>query len=101
MSTGSAPKGNISGKVTYRGKLLRSGVVLFFLRRDIQRVGGSKIKSDGTYKLELFPVGEAIITVVDAPLEIPPRYENRSTTPLSYTVEYGPDNIFNINLEDE
>jgi hypothetical protein len=55
-------KGEVSGKVTYRGKPLPGGAVTFFGPGD-QMVGSAAISPDGDYRIPKVPVGPVRITV--------------------------------------
>jgi hypothetical protein len=55
-------KGEVSGKVTYRGKPLPAGAVTFFGPGD-QMVGSAAIFADGAYRIPKVPVGPVRITV--------------------------------------
>ena len=113
------PVGLVSGTVTFNGKVLSSGTVLFHGADG--NVGHAIIAEDGGYEMSDAPVGAARITVVSharAPLglpsaskphpdaiaglpkvdepprdgkftAIPPRYQDVVSSPLTYTVQTG------------
>jgi len=54
--------GNLSGTVRLNGNPVTGGDLAFFSAK-LERVGGAKIKPDGTYEALSLPLGEAIITV--------------------------------------
>jgi hypothetical protein len=63
------PKGDVSGKVTFRGKPLPAGSVTFFSSEG-QVVGSSQISHEGDYAMTRLPAGPVKISVT-APLTIP------------------------------
>jgi hypothetical protein len=54
--------GSIAGTVTYQGRPLPTGRVMFHWPNDTE-VRSSRIAADGTYRLEAVPVGSVTITV--------------------------------------
>jgi len=62
-TVGCASKGNISGKVLYRGKPLPGGTVTFFSVEGKGAAFPSPIQGDGSYSLRQVPPGEVKITV--------------------------------------
>jgi hypothetical protein len=98
--------GTVSGVVTYQGKPVTTGTVLF-LGADKVPVR-APILNDGSYQVTNVPVGEAKIAVMVPPPSPPPRkddpnpprpsqpttairpnYMNAETSGLSYTVTTG------------
>jgi hypothetical protein len=59
---GGGPKGIVTGKISYRGKSLKSGTVTFTPENG-PAVGGP-IDSEGSYRVEKIPPGMAKISVV-------------------------------------
>jgi hypothetical protein len=55
------PKGSVSGKVTYQGKPLTAGFVLFTPEKG--SVVDARIDNEGNYRAENIPVGTAKISV--------------------------------------
>ncbi len=62
LATGCSSHATISGKVTYLGKPLTGGIVLF-VSADGKGTGRATIGSDGSYKIEKMPLGLAKIAV--------------------------------------
>ena len=121
---GGRGQGNISGKVTYKGKPVCSGTVVICTPN--APAVAAEIKEDGTYKCLNVLVGEAKVGVVspndaaearetasqkpgiayegpkfDAKkwFPIPAKYATYQGSPLSTSVKDG-ENTFDINLED-
>ena len=114
------PKGKVSGKVTFEGKPVPSGQVMFMGPDGVPHMG--EIQPEGTYEVANLPYGEAIVTVarllgVDEyqdklraarekgrPLPSPPttvlpaHYDDPHTTPLRFKVE-APTGRFDISLK--
>jgi hypothetical protein len=63
-------EGTVTGKVYYKGELLRAGSVNFFPESGKGGVGGP-IGNDGTYTVYKVPRGQAKVSVVSASSEIP------------------------------
>lgn len=86
-------KGNVSGVVTYRGKPLTYGTVVFVGSDDIPV--RALIDNDGHYQATKVPVGDAKIAVQTPPspsepaAAIPQKYLNAETSDLTYTVSSG------------
>ena len=120
LAQGCGPaKGKVSGKVTFEGKPVPSGQVMFMGQDGVPRQ--AEIQPDGTYEVANLPFGEAIVTVSrllgtdeyhanlkaareqGKPLPsppttvLPPRYDDPHTTPLRFRVE-GPTGTFDIAL---
>jgi hypothetical protein len=75
------PTAPVEGLVTYKGKPVTRGKVVFF-HKQLGLSGGSNIGPDGRYKLQA-PVGTCQIAVQsreDAPSEVP----NRPDAPINY-----------------
>jgi hypothetical protein len=101
--------GQVSGKVTYRGKPLPSGSVLFFnAKGDV--VGRSAIAPDGLYVMTGVPAGSVKVAVTSHEhvppglggvpgdyVPIPRRYEKAETSGLEHTVTPG-SHTFNLDL---
>lgn len=115
---GGPAKGQVSGKVTFRGQPVTEGKVTF-LPQGPGNPAEADLQSDGSYRVETIDggliVGDYLVLInppvilVDtdpgksppSPMEkpvknIPPRYRNQGT-PLKVTVEPGP-NTFNFDL---
>jgi hypothetical protein len=118
------PKGNVSGKVTYQGKPLPSGTIVFLGPDD--RPVNSSIGGDGSYQVQGVTVGTARITVEtpwefakaqrknapklppDAPpmansmmiqaIEIPKKYGDPQQSGVTYDVQKGAQ-VHDIDLE--
>ncbi|MBV9125200.1 MAG: hypothetical protein JO112_17730 [Planctomycetes bacterium] len=60
--------GNVSGKVTFQGRPLPAGTILFY--HGINGVASSDIKPDGTYRVSNVSVGTAKIEI-QVPMNIP------------------------------
>jgi hypothetical protein len=117
------PKGQVTGKVTYKGELLRTGTVAFFGPGD--QTDSAPIGSDGTYKASKVPMGDVKVTVsTPAPgptveqakknpmmrrknfvpktdektISIPKKYSDPSRSQLSLTVTQG-SQPFDIDLK--
>ncbi len=105
--------GEVSGTVSYQGKLLPSGTVTFF-NQDNQIVGASSINA-GKYTIRKVPAGPVKITVITLPasekgtvekskvapppkgmpvppesIAIPSKYGNPEQSGLTYEVRSGP-----------
>jgi hypothetical protein len=119
--------GTVSGKVTYKGKPLTSGTVVFMGDKNV--TAQSPIDSEGRYSLKI-AAGPAKITVAvptpvsvpagqrmmdpskmgasdktvekskpsEKPVRIPAKYTDPSGTPLTYTVQSG-NQEHDINLD--
>jgi hypothetical protein len=120
--TGCGRRGDVAGKVTYKGKPLVFGTVQFEGSDHLVKQGN--INSDGTYSVRGVTTGEAKIAVssinpsssdfqVRGPVQvqkahprpevkgwfpIPQEYQNLSKPKLSYTVNSG-QNTFDIELK--
>lgn len=113
--------GDVSGKVTYKGKPLAFGSVIFLNQAAATEPVVGTISPDGTYTVHNVVAGEAQVGVVspdpNRPMElrgdqkplppaaspklwfpIPERYSYPVTSGLSYSVSPGP-NAFDINLK--
>jgi hypothetical protein len=62
-AAGCSSKGDISGKVLYQGRPMSAGAVTFFPSSG-KGAFTSRIKEDGSYRVEKVPVGEVKIAVV-------------------------------------
>jgi hypothetical protein len=109
--------GEVSGKVTFKGKAVTEGTVTFLNPKEGGAAEG-ELGPDGTYKLNgKVVVGEYVVVItplvqiVDtdpgksppAPVEkpapnIPQKYRQQGTTPLKETVKEGK-NEFNFDLK--
>ena len=110
--------GIVRGKVTYKGKALDKGSVVFHSTAGGQ-ICGSRVKPDGTFQLtsqtksELIPAGEYVAVVFADNTEIaamkedpsfpvqptvPFRFSSVTTSPLKYQVVLG-ENNFDVNLD--
>jgi hypothetical protein len=91
----------VSGKVTYKGRPLTAGQVIF----ENEKGGGygAPIEPDASYRRSRdMPVGEYKVVVVSVPgggIKVPAKYADTGKTPLSCTLRRGP-NVFDVNLED-
>jgi hypothetical protein len=86
-----AADGKVSGTVTFAGKPLPSGRVIFHL--DNGQFVGSRIK-DGKYAIDSVPVGDFKVTVEAEGIQR--QYTQPETTPLKVQVQAGKSEI---NLE--
>jgi hypothetical protein len=93
-SHASAGDGKVSGIVTYKGKPLAAGKIVFHLK-DGEFVG-TKVKEDGTYRLSRVPEGTWKITVEGK--RIPAKYASEDTSGLTFEVKKGSQK-FNIELQ--
>jgi hypothetical protein len=93
-SHASAGDGKVSGVVTYKGKPLAEGKIVFHLK-DGEFVG-AKVRADGTYRLSRVPEGTWKITV-EGKL-IPAKYASEDTSGLTFEVKKGA-HRFNIELQ--
>ena len=81
--------GTVTGTVTYKGKALKGGSVVF-----IPPAGGqaatvsAQIGEDGTFTAEKVPVGDVKVTVDTSYLKPPPR----TNTPMQYQAPAGHEN---------
>ena len=64
---GCSGKGNLSGKVTYRGQPLKGGLVSFLPEEAGKEVKTSAIHEDGSYSVTGVPAGPVRITVDTKP----------------------------------
>jgi hypothetical protein len=120
--------GDVSGKVLFKGKEVRTGSVMFIGSNSLPVY--SQIREDGTYSVSRVPLGQATITV-DSPnpnesagggrpregregyppngrdvlppgaklwFPIPDSYSDQMKSPLTYTVQAGL-NTFDIELK--
>jgi hypothetical protein len=121
VAAGCQSKGNVSGKVTYKGKPLVYGTVLFVCsdRQSVQAL----IQSDGSYSANGLAVGDAAVAVsspnpkvigsmanwkdpkkkpppfeVPGWFEIPARYGIDSSSTLTYNVKGG-SQVYDIDLQ--
>jgi hypothetical protein len=110
------PLGRVSGKVTYNGKPVTAGSVIFTPANGGSggHVATGHIESDGSYTLTTFDTGDGAvlgqhvvtvesrekldgppmdkqgrITYVPPKMTVPSKYTNPEKTPLRYTVEAG------------
>jgi len=95
----------VRGKVTYQGKSLTGGTILFNPVDETQPSAHTAIHSDGTYEIKAIAGENKVIinwySEVDPTLEpgdpgytipkplIPPKYSSIETTPLVHTVGKG------------
>lgn len=93
----------VRGKVTYQGKSLSGGTILFNPTDETQPSAHTAINADGSYEIKAIAGENKVIinwySEVDPTLEsgdagytipkplIPPKYSNIDTTPLVRTVE--------------
>jgi hypothetical protein len=117
---GGAKTAPVKGKVTYQGKALAFGSVIFMSQVPETKPIVAEIKPDGTYEAKTVPVGEAAVGVTspdpNRPMElrgtskrptpaadpklwfkIPDKYSLPRQSGLTYTVVDGP-NEHNIDL---
>jgi hypothetical protein len=120
LVVGCAGRGDISGKVTYKGKALVFGTVQ--MEAADKTFKQANIEPDGSFSIPGVPVGEAHVAVSSAnpqssdfvPLHAGPRLKAKAVTgwfpipgeyadltksPLTYTVKRGP-NTYDIELKD-
>ena len=125
-----AGKGNLEGKILYKGKALPVGTVSVFAEGN--QVLSGKIGADGFYRVLDVPAGKAIVTVATPPpappvfvpavkpppimdpnypremlpgppvktVPIPKRYADPAESALSVTIERGKTASFDIELKD-
>jgi hypothetical protein len=89
---------SIKGKVTLDGQPLANARVIFHLK-DGQFVG-AKTAEDGSYKVDLVPVGKHKITVevgFNGKVIIPPKYADEERSALVFELKKGA-NICDLNL---
>lgn len=111
--------GRISGKVSFAGKPLSRGLVMF-ANQEKGIYMTAPITQEGTYRVEMakgsgLPLGDYQVAVapplLDHPIgpilnppkvedepDFPPRYRTYDTSPLKVTIQRG-DNEFNIDLQ--
>jgi hypothetical protein len=77
-----AADAKVSGTVSFEGKPLAAGKIVFHLA-DGQFVG-CKVK-DGKYALDRVPTGEWVVTVEGE--KLPPKYGKEETTPLRVRIK--------------
>jgi hypothetical protein len=111
---GSKP-GSVSGKVTYQGKTLSSGLVVF-VDKDGKVSQPAGIEVDGSYAAHNVPLGQVTACVETLPLSggdggppaskdqpraryvpIPGKYKDAKQSELTLEVKPGP-NVYNIDL---
>jgi hypothetical protein len=121
-AVGCGERGDVSGKVSYKGKLLVFGTVQF--EASNKTIKQANIATDGSYSIPGVPVGEAKVAVSSdnpnssafQPLQregmpppkplpqvkgwfpIPPGYQDLSRPKLTYTVKSGK-NTYDIDLK--
>lgn len=118
---GSAPTGDVTGRVKYKGKPLAFGSVIFTARSGASEPVVSAIAPDGTYTVRGVPTGDVVIGVASpdprVPLElrgdqkpippaadtklwfaIPERYSYPLTSGLGHTISAGP-STYDIELK--
>jgi hypothetical protein len=66
LLTGCSAKGTITGKVSYRGQTLNSGIVTFF-PEDGGGAFPAGIAADGTYRIEQVPIGKMKVAIQSTP----------------------------------
>jgi hypothetical protein len=104
--------GSVSGTVTYQGKPLTSGLVVF-VDKDGKVTQPAGIEVDGSYVAEKVPVGPMAVCVETHPLSggdgggtdqprpryvpLPPKYKDAKQSELTLTVKSGA-NVYNIDL---
>jgi hypothetical protein len=119
---GCGGRGDVSGKVSYQGKLLVFGTVQ--IEASDKTIKQANIEQDGSYSIPGVPVGEAKVAVssdnpnssafqplqregrppppplpkVEGWFAIPPEYQDLSKPKLTYTVERG-QNKYDIDLK--
>jgi hypothetical protein len=121
-AVGCGGRGDVSGKVTYKGKPLVFGTVQF--EASDKTIKQANIEKDGSYTIPGVPVGEANVAVssenpqssafqplqregvppppplpkVEGWFAIPPEYQDLSKPKLTYTVKRG-QNTYDIDLK--
>lgn len=123
--SGCGGSGDVTGKVTYKGKTVASGAVLLFASDQLPYYGA--IQSDGTFTIPRVPLGEALIGVnspdpktlyapaankigkkmpPSAPLDpskwfpLPAKAGDPAASGLTCTIGSGP-NVLNLDLKDD
>jgi hypothetical protein len=81
----SAADGKVSGRITYKGKPLAAGRVIFHL--DGGQFVGAKVKNDGTYAIDRVPTGTRKITVEGTGL--PAKFGSEEASGLMLEVKKG------------
>jgi hypothetical protein len=101
-------RARVTGKVTYNGKPVQGGVIVFHSISDSKKSGGGSLKEDGSYSVTNVPIGEAQVTVDTESLKphlgslyvkLPDRYMSSEESGLTFTVEAG-ENSKDFVLED-
>jgi hypothetical protein len=101
--TRDATVGKVSGRVTYKGKPLPGGAVLFDCGKVKMR---AQIDEAGHYTLADVPAGQARVAVDPQPagkaprVQLPARYSDPSRSGLVVTIARGGQTTYDINLED-
>jgi hypothetical protein len=106
--------GSVSGKVTYQGAPLTSGLVIF-VDKDGKVTNPAGIELDGSYVAEKVPVGPVTACVETHPVSggdggaqtkdqprrryvpLPPKYKDAKQSDLTLDVKPGP-NVFDITI---
>ncbi len=118
LGCGAPDKAAVQGKVTYNGKSVRSPQFVVSFIGPNNQVVTADIDPGGNYRLPEAQVGFNKILVFyrprDArgpkkvrdraneencpPFKLPEHYSDQSRTPLSFTVEAGSDNTYNVEV---
>jgi len=89
------PRGDVSGRATFRGKPLPSGSVTFHYDNGLSV--STAIAPDGSYSLRNVPAGEAHVCIKggkgQAAVRIPEKYADPKTTDLRFNVQAGEQTI--------
>ena len=98
----------VSGTVTYQGKLLPGGEVIWCIEKDGAAVmRGGAIREDGTFILDA-PIGPAKVAIHTADMkkvqparyvELPPKYADPFTSGLTYDVQAGENENIKLDLQ--
>lgn len=83
----SKPTSTFSGKVTYQGKPVTSGVIYFLGPAPKFQMGMGTIHDDGTYVATDVPVGEVRVSF-QAP-QVPARFGDPNKSGLVYSISSG------------
>lgn len=81
---GGRPTSTFTGRVTFRGQPVTSGVIYFLGPAPKMQMGMGTIRDDGTYVATDVPVGEVRVSL-QAP-NLPAKYSDPNKSELVYTI---------------
>jgi hypothetical protein len=90
-----AKTGSLEGKITFKGKPVAKGKILFHPAKG--KAIEAKIKADGTYAAKAVPAGKVRVSFKDVP-GLPAKYSSPKTTPLVIEAKEG-ESIIDFALE--